>query len=117
MTDREIQNLADVCMERRAAQVIPVIVRMGIFLVRSPHGYGVMVDGMRVTDPQELAWKDADRLAVAIAARRPRGDERGYGRLGGAPVAFNSEECLLTGITTPAVLLMREWDGDQGDHD
>lgn len=50
----------------------------GVFQVRAPFGYTVMVDD--VTIPMDLSWTDADALTRFIAALRFSGDGRGAAR-------------------------------------
>ena len=49
----------------------------GVHLHRAKIGYTVNVDGLDLG--LETGWSDADALCQAIATRRPKGDESGYG--------------------------------------
>lgn len=82
----------------------------GVFLVRGPMGYRVLVDGQYQTE--DLSWNEADQRARVIAELRPPGDGRGYARCKhpGRTACFDEQECLrVTGVCTPATILMREW--------
>lgn len=50
----------------------------GVFLNKGPIGYAVVVDGFDLG--VDTSRSDADALCMAIATRRPPGDEMGYGQ-------------------------------------
>lgn len=73
----------------------------GVFLVKAAFGYDVMVDGR--LSGLDTSWTDADKLAKRIAAARPPGDGRGWGRCqhAGSEACFDAWE-HLPGSDTPA---------------
>lgn len=78
-TEQEAKRLAD--RLEFAAKAIREAIKppqRGVFLHRAKMGYTVCVDGFDLG--LDTSWSDADALCQAIATRRLRGDEMGYGR-------------------------------------